>query len=112
MQTNDDVDQRKLLKKAKREARKIAHDDPDRSVAAHEYVKVMDKMMKHKKAADKRRKEIKAMVLSVTVDVVVVLPSHLSKILRFEMASSNPCAAALVHHSLALTNDCSTPVPL
>merc|ERR1719272_2650180 len=60
MQTNDDVDQRKLLKKAKREARKIAHDDPDRSVAAHECVKVMDKMMKHKKAADKRRKEIKA----------------------------------------------------
>jgi hypothetical protein len=46
MKTNDDVEQKKLLKKAKREARKIAHDEPDRSVAAHEYVKIMEKMVK------------------------------------------------------------------
>ena len=34
-----------------------------------------------------------------------------SNILRFLMASSCPCVAALVQHSLAFANDCSTPVP-
>ena len=57
--------------------------------------------------------EHKTMELSVKLEDedVVFIPSISSSRLRFAIASSSPCFAAWVIHSIAFVNDCVTPLP-
>ena len=55
--------------------------------------------------------EHKTVELSVKLEDVVCISSCSSSIFRFAIACSIPCLAALVNHTRASVDDCSTPQP-
>ncbi len=82
----DDKARRGLLKKARRQARKISRDEPDRTVAANEYVKVMERVLKDGDGfLTRQRERLERLVKSdgISADKVKQLTTRLGVVRAF-----------------------------